>query len=262
MPITIFEYKNKFQKIKNTNLELTNGWWNTIKTADMDSDGDLDIIAGNRGLNSKIKPSKEFPTLLYVYDFDTNNFLDQIVAYSTPNGIFPYNNRDELVKQMPFLKKKFLIYKDFAGKTIDKIFEPNALFSAQKYEAFEAKSLFIENKGDGTFITHPLPHEAQISSINAIEIYDVNGDSFLDIIAAGNKYNTPPYWGDLDASYGTILLGNGKGTFTPIPISQSGFFVKGMVQDMTIIKNPKNTFLIVARNNNYPILFKITKGEF
>ncbi|MDI9356720.1 MAG: CRTAC1 family protein [Chitinophagaceae bacterium] len=258
MPITLFEYQTKLQKAKNTDLEMTNGWWNTMQTADIDNDGDTDIIAGNMGINSKLKPSKEFPTLLYVHDFDANNFLDQVIAYSTPNGIFPYNNRDELVRQMPFLKKNFLKYKDFAGKTIDKIFAPDKLNSAQKHQVYEAKSLFIENKGNGTFLTHPLPNEAQISSINAIEIYDVNGDGFLDIIAAGNKYNTQPYFGDLDASYGIILLGNGKRSFTPISLSQSGFFVKGMVQDMALIKNPKNTFLIIARNNDSPILFKFS----
>ena len=38
---------------------MSNGLWNTIKIHDFDKDGDLDMIAGNWSLNTRLK-AKEF----------------------------------------------------------------------------------------------------------------------------------------------------------------------------------------------------------
>ena len=47
------------------------GWWRSIHAVDVDSDGDLDLIAGNVGINTKYKsPSDKKPAMLYYGDMD------------------------------------------------------------------------------------------------------------------------------------------------------------------------------------------------
>ena len=52
----------KFKEKKDAfGVEKTAGWWNCLTAADFDSDGDIDFIAGNHGLNSKFKASTDKP---------------------------------------------------------------------------------------------------------------------------------------------------------------------------------------------------------
>ncbi|MCZ6693801.1 MAG: VCBS repeat-containing protein, partial [Bacteroidetes bacterium] len=99
MPITVFE--NQDGKLKNVTgalgLELTNGWWNTVLSVDIDNDGDPDYLAGNMGLNSKIKASQKEPATLFVHDFDTNGTLDPIICYYKDGYSTPFPTRDQLV---------------------------------------------------------------------------------------------------------------------------------------------------------------------
>lgn len=59
MPITMLrntgtEFVNVTQK---AGLSKTSGWWNSLASADFDNDGDIDIIAGNLGTNSRFRAS-------------------------------------------------------------------------------------------------------------------------------------------------------------------------------------------------------------
>ena len=82
MPITIFLNQNgQLQRAAPSSLEATNGWWNTVEVADIDSDGDLDILAGNLGLNSKLKVSQEKPVSLAVKDIDDNGTIEQLLIH-------------------------------------------------------------------------------------------------------------------------------------------------------------------------------------
>ena len=42
------------------------GWWFSIKSADINNDGLMDLIAGNIGLNIKFKPSINFPVNILI----------------------------------------------------------------------------------------------------------------------------------------------------------------------------------------------------
>jgi len=102
-------------------MEDTSGWWNCIRAADIDGDGDQDLIGGNLGLNSILKASVKEPVEMYLNDFDDNGSLDHVIC-SYQDGIsYPVASLDELISQLPGLEKKYPNYSDFGGKSVNDI---------------------------------------------------------------------------------------------------------------------------------------------
>jgi hypothetical protein len=126
-------FKRKTGYVKT--LTASKGWWNFIKALDIDNDGDLDFIAGNLGLNSRLKASHNEPVRLYLNDFDGNGTRDQVLTYYLHGKEIPFANKAELEKQMPMLKKKFLYAADFAKATIEEVFDKDKLNKAQVLSA-------------------------------------------------------------------------------------------------------------------------------
>jgi len=82
------------------------GWWNCLLPVDIDNDGDIDLIAGNLGLNSRLKASKDKPVRMYYQDFDDNGKKEQVLTYFLGDKELPFANKAEQKKQMPNIKKK------------------------------------------------------------------------------------------------------------------------------------------------------------
>ncbi len=250
MPLTILKYDgNKLIKIKE--IDGSSGWWNCLAVADMNNDGYPDLIAGNRGLNSKIRADSIHPARLFISDFDNNGRTDCIAAYYKTDGkSYPFNLRGDLIEQLPYMKKKFPKYSDYGGKTIDQVFTREELEHAQKLSVQQPQSCIFYNNRKGGFVMKPLPQMAQISPVFGIVISDLNGDGIKDIFLAGNFYGLKPEVGRYDASYGVTLLGRKDGTFQYIPPAKSGLFMKGEVRDARQIRDQKGEYILVARNND------------
>ena len=98
------------------------GWWNTVEVSDLDGDGDMDFIAGNLGMNNQMKPSLERPVVLRYADYDNNGSVDPILFYHIQGKSFPYASRDELIAQLPMLKKRFVDYESYSSAVFETIF--------------------------------------------------------------------------------------------------------------------------------------------
>lgn len=250
MAITIF-INNDGQLIETDfpELQKTNGWWNTIEKADLNNDGKTDFILGNQGLNGKHVPSMPNPLKMYLADFDKNSFMDQVITYTAEGKEYPLASKDELVKQMPVIKKQYLSYASYSGKPIDEIIKRGALDASIKLAAYEFHSLALIQTATG-FEVLPLPIEVQRAPINAILPFDFNGDGNLDIMVAGNKTGSAPYFGAYDASFGDILLGDGQGAFTVLSPESTQLKIEGDVRDLALIKSQKYGYLILVGRNN------------
>lgn len=256
MPVTILKYINgRLEKIKE--IANSSGWWNCLTVADMNGDGKPDLIAGNFGLNSKIRADFDHPARLYVSDFDKNGQQECIPAYYKTDGkAYPFNLHDDIVKQLPVLKKKFLRYDAYAGKSMDEIFTQDELKGALILEVQQTQTCIFYNEGKGNFAMKPLPTRAQLSPVYSALVTDVNGDGISDLFLSGNFYGVKPEVGRFDASYGVTLLGNKSHGFDYIAPVKSGLFIKGEVRDSKEINTTNGKLIIVARNNDELQLFK------
>ncbi|MDH5397355.1 MAG: VCBS repeat-containing protein [Cyclobacteriaceae bacterium] len=263
MPVSLFQNKDGHltDVTAHTGLAKSNGWWNTVVAHDMDGDGDEDLIAGNLGLNAKIKASEKEPATLYMGDFDNNGYSDQILCFYKEHRNIPFITRDELLNQIPGLIGKYATYEDYSHVTsIKNILEPAQLSKATLREAHTFETAYIENLGDGQFQKRALPIEAQISAVFSILAQDYDGDGVKDLLLAGNRYASATNFGPYDASYGLLLKGDGQGDFIAITPLISGFSVKGQVRDLKQLTLADGRQLILsARNNDRLKIFELNK---
>jgi enediyne biosynthesis protein E4 len=253
MPVEILKYVDGQLKIIKT-IPNSSGWWNSIEIADINNDGRPDIIAGNMGLNSRIKPDSVHPAKMYVSDFASNGKTECIpVYYKTDGKAYPYYLKDDLEKQLPQLKKKFLHFSDYAGKSIDEVFTKDELSKASVLTVTQPQTVVYINNGNYNFDVEYLPTMSQLSTVNCITVTDLNNDGIKDIFMAGNFYGLKPQGGRFDANYGTTLLGTSSGKFFYVPPMQSGLFVNGQARCIDTIKNAKGGNYILVGMNDAPL---------
>ncbi|MEY4963954.1 MAG: putative adhesin [Bacteroidota bacterium] len=252
----VFKNTGKRLTTFQSNLEKYSGFWNSVQCVDLNNDGKKDFILGNKGTNTPYKATAKNPMKLFTNDFDSNGTIEQITTRFIEGKDKPINLKQELAKQIPFIKKKNLSYTDYAVKSVQEIFDPELIANSIQKKAVIQESVVAINKGNGQFKIKVLPAQVQFSTVNTSCLMDVNKDGVLDIILGGNQYEFKPQFGRLDASHGSVLVGNKKGDYSWMPYANSGFFITGEVQKMRVIKNKNNTTAIIAViNNSTPKLY-------
>ena len=269
MPVKFLKNDHgKFRDITPTS-QIANqiGWWNSITAGDFDNDGDIDYVVGNLGENSFYKASDKYPVSIYARDFYNQGNVQCILTSFIKDKQggelkeFATDARDDVISQLPFLKKRFLSYKKFGLATFDQLFTPQELDGSIKYSANNFKSSFIKNNGNGTFTMEPLPDMAQYSAINGMITDDFDGDGNPDICMNTNDYGTEPSYGRYDALNGLILKGDGKGKFTPLTILQSGVFIPENGKALVKVRSSDGKYLIAASQNKGPLkVFQLNKS--
>jgi len=256
MPFTVFH--NDKGVLKNvtgtTGVAGQKGWWNSIVAGDFDNDGDIDYIVGNLGLNSFYRASDAYPVRVYGKDFDNNGIYDMLTSVYLPdkNGKmaeFPTNSRDDLLRQMNSMRKKFPTYKSYAVATMDQVLTPEQRQGATILEANQFRSCLFRNDGGGKFTMIPLPMAAQFSMLNGMVAEDFDGDGNLDLVINGNDYGSEVSTGRYDALNGLFLKGDGKGGFVPKTILESGIYIPGDGKSLVALRGAGGHYLLAAGQN-------------
>ena len=197
MPITILMNENGtfVNKTKEYGLEKTVGLWNVLRLADLNNDGEIDLVAGNHGTNTFLEPNMK----MFINDFDKNGSLEQILCVNRNQKYYPVIDKDELITQLPSLKKKIVYYADYAEKDITQILDPTQVDAAYSLRLDQLKSqAFIRN--DDSFEPLDLPEEIQYAPVYAISPVSIDENGQKSLYLGGNQYLVKPQFGRYDAS--------------------------------------------------------------
>ncbi|MCX6213455.1 MAG: VCBS repeat-containing protein [Spirosoma sp.] len=254
MPITVFrnQHGHAFSIMHMPELAKAVGFWNSLSAGDFDNDGDMDYVAGNSGLNSRLQPSANQPVSVYAADYDKNGTLDPILSFFNGGTEYPFHPRDVLTDQIPSFKKKMTTYAAYGNTTLSNLLSTDEQKLALVKRVTYSASAYIENRA-GSFVVHALPIEAQFSPVFGSSITDLNHDGNLDVLLAGNDYSTEVLSGWQDAGLGLCLLGDGRGHFKPLSPAQSGFVVDGDAKALASLLVANGQLWYITTQNNGPV---------
>jgi hypothetical protein len=237
-------------------LDSTSGWWYCLESADVDNDGDPDLIGGNLGTNTVLKASVKEPVELYLGDYDNSGSLDQIITTYNKGKSYPVASLDEISARISGLNKQFATYREFAEKSVVEIFGTEAMKRTFRKNAVMMESTVFINNSNSTFSPQVLPVEAQFSVVRDVISRDFDSDGKTDLLLCGNNYPVRPTYGRYDASYGWFLKGTDAG-FTALWPSSSGLAIEGDARKMEVIDIKGKKYLVVVANNGLLQLFEI-----
>ena len=233
-------YLRKGNGFKRTSVTEKKGWWQFAKAMDIDFDGDLDIIAGNFGLNSRLKSSEKEPVIMYINDFDGNGRKEQVVTYFVGGQEIPFASKILLEKSMPFIKKKFLYADNFAKASVAKLLGKDKVNSSLKLTATYFENAVFINDGKLNFLLQAMPAAAQYAAYrDAVQIG-------RHLLLGGNYYYNNVEIGRQDGDFGLILSLEIDRLSSKLPDPS----INGQVRKMAAIKIGDRSAVILAKNND------------
>ncbi len=254
-----FAFKdNHFVEIP-TNLSSLQGFWQHVTSADLDNDGDDDLVLGNLGRNFYLKPDPQNPVKLWINAFSQSMIPEKIITRTVNGKDVPVFLKRELTEQIPNLKKLNLVHQDFARKSIQELFDARLIQTSKVKQVDFTASCIAWNEGNGKYTVTELPAVVQLSSVNAVLVTDVNDDGTKDLIMGGNLLYWQPQFSRIDASNGHLMLNKGNRNWEYMPNQFSGIHVPGDVRDIKTVRiNNKQTFMFL-RNDDFPVLYSLFK---
>ncbi len=244
---------------KVSGLSGHHGWWNALQGADVDQDGDIDILAMNAGLNTKYgEPTTTSPISLFYGAMDATRRPRLIEAYWEAGTLFPIRGRATVGSIMPWVDQKFPTYRDYARASLQDIYPQEMLNQAQRLEANQLASGLWINRGDGTFDWKAFPRMAQTSPGYGVMVSDVDGNGRMDFFASQNQYSREPATGLWRGGIGCMGHFDDNSQLNLHTSQKTGWMVPGDGKGLTLCDANLDGWpdLAVAQNNDRLLLFE------
>jgi hypothetical protein len=234
------------------------GWWTSLATADFNNDGRPDFVAGNVGLNTPYRAEPDFPTLLYHGDFAGRGSMQIVEAYYEGGKLYPRRTAKVLGSAIPSVLRRFQRNNAYSRATLEEVLGADALAKARRLEATELRSGVFLSQPDGGYRFSPLPRVAQIAPLQGIVAGDFDGDGNADIYAVQNSFASAAVVGRFDGGLSQLLLGDGRGGFSPVPPAESGLVVPGDAKALATVDLDGDGWpdFVLTRNNDSPLVWR------
>jgi hypothetical protein len=248
--------KGRFTEITaQIGLDSLEGWWSVVRSADIDGDGDQDLIVGNVGTNCQFTPAPGAPIECFADDFDENGSIDPLMFRYVDGKQVPTRGRTTIIAHMPTMTRRFTTYSAFARATIDSIITLDQRSGATHLVVREFASGVLRNQG-ATFRFEPFDEFAQVAPIRDVLPMDADKDGDVDIVAVGNTKTADGDNVAYDGGIGLLMLNNGSGAFTSSLVTESGIAIRRECRRIAIVpRKGKPDVLCVTTNSSAPVLF-------
>ncbi|SHF17425.1 Repeat domain-containing protein [Fodinibius roseus] len=260
MPVSFFENNGgEFQNVTaGLGLDEQSGWWQSIRKADLDGDGDMDFVVGNLGCNIEYSAPGRGSIHLLDHDFDDNGRREAITAVGKDGRYEPLHGMHSMERQFRGMTRRIPSFEAYGESSLADMFGEQKVGEAGHRQANYFATSVLMNRGDGQFAMKSLPNEAQLSPVHDILVSDINGDDHPDIITAGNLYHPNPEITRSDAGNGLILLGDGEGHFNPVSPFKSGFVAPYNARSLAMMHTRRGRYILVVNNDGELQVFKST----
>ena len=90
-------------------------------------------------------------------------------------------------------------------------------------------------------------------------LVDYDHDGNMDVVAGGNQSSIRIRMGVIDANFGQLYKGDGKGNFSYVPQGASGLSITGDTKSINTVQVGNDLHLIIGINNVGVVSYKLNK---
>ncbi|MEX0593222.1 MAG: VCBS repeat-containing protein [Balneolaceae bacterium] len=236
-------------------LERESGWWQAVHLVDLNGDGQLDIVLGNHGLNSRFRASSEEPLHLWVDDLNRDRRLDHIVYRETDQGARMLALRHDLLAALPHLSARIPSYEAYSKMGVEDLFTEEERRRGEVYQVTRLESVVAWNRGEGMFEVEPLPIESQFSPLFAMATVP-SEDGFSYLLTGGNLERARPQAGSYLAGRGEVIRWNGA-SLERVDGRRSGWETRSLIRSLTPWRVGDELLLIETKEEGAPSAWRV-----
>ncbi|MBU3699617.1 MAG: hypothetical protein FGM33_06340 [Candidatus Kapabacteria bacterium] len=248
-------WRNTAGRFENVTSSLVpanmHGMWSCVRAADIDADGDQDLLLGNIGLNCRFVPDASNPIRCRMADVDDNGSVDHILSQGMDDRDMPIRGRFILLQHIPTLTRQYITFDSYARASVSDVLAT--------YDTTGMSTMLVQQYASGVLLNsagrfdfRPLPDLAQVAPIMEMLPQDFDADGDVDVLLIGNTRTADADVIGFDGGMGLVLRNDGSGQLSPLTVTESGLVTFGEARDVVTLRRVDGTRLLVVSRNSAP----------